>query len=329
MKKEVRIVFMGTPEFAVESLKRLVLENNNIVAVVTTPDKPAGRGLKIQESEVKKFSVANNLKVFQPENLEDDNFVDTIKKLSPDLIIVVAFRKIPDILLKIPVLGAFNLHASLLPQYRGAAPINWAIINGETETGLTTFILNDKIDSGKILLQKSVTINPEYNASMLNDVMKITGAALVSDTVKIIISGSYQSIEQEKLFKKTDLLKKAPKIFKADCKINWQSSSISIHNLIRGLSFIPGAYSEFIAPNGKFFQFKIFRSEYATMSHKNPPGFIETDNAQYLRIYTNDGLIDIKEIQVSGKKNMNIDELLRGFKLNSYWKAGHFMTNKC
>ncbi|HOY30918.1 MAG TPA: methionyl-tRNA formyltransferase [Bacteroidales bacterium] len=320
--KEVRIIFMGTPDFAVESLKRLLSERYNIVLVVTTPDKPAGRGLKIQESEVKKFSIAKGLPIYQPDNLEDEFFINTLKSLSPDLIIVVAFRKIPDIIIKIPRIAAFNLHASLLPNYRGAAPINWAIINGETETGLTTFLLNNKIDTGKIILQQRVAILPEYNASRLYDIMKISGAELVGNTVNAIIHGNYQTIEQESIIKNENYLKKAPKILKENCKINWQDSAISIHNQIRGLSYLPGAYCEFIAPDGKNFQFKIFRSEYAVIAHKMLPGLIETDSSKYLRIYTCDGYIDIKEIQLSGKKIMNINELLRGFKLTDLWKTG-------
>jgi methionyl-tRNA formyltransferase len=320
--KEVRIVFMGTPEIAVASLKRLHSEDYNIIAVVTVPDKPAGRGLKMHESEVKQFSVSNNLPVLQPENLEDPVFVDTLKQLAPDLIIVVAFRKIPDSIINIPKLGAFNLHASLLPQYRGAAPINWAIINGETQTGLTTFLLNNKIDTGKILFQKTIEILPEYNASKLYEVMKMSGAELVSDTVNSIIHGNYQAVEQEKTTENTVFLRKAPKILKENCRINWQNSVISIHNLIRGLSYSPGAYSDFSDPNGKIFQFKIYRSEYTVTAHKNALGAIETDNRKHLHIFAADGYIDIKEVQLSGKKLMNIDELLRGFKLNNLWKAG-------
>ncbi|HNW70121.1 MAG TPA: methionyl-tRNA formyltransferase [Bacteroidales bacterium] len=320
--KEVRIVFMGTPEIAVASLDQLLAEAYNIVAVVTVPDKPAGRGLKIHESEVKKFAVAHNLPVLQPENLEDPVFIDTLKQLSPDLIIVVAFRKIPDSIINIPKLGAFNLHASLLPQYRGAAPINWAIINGETQTGLTTFLLNDKIDAGKILFQKTIEILPEYNATKLYEVMKISGAGLVSDTVNSIIHGNYQAVEQEKAIQNATFLRKAPKILKENCRINWQSSVISIHNLIRGLSYVPGAYSEFTDPDGKILPFKIYRSEYTVTAHNYSPGYLETDNKQYLQIYASDGIIDIKEIQLSGKKIMKIDELLRGFKLNNLWKAG-------
>jgi len=318
---DVRIVFMGTPLIAVESLKRLINDKYNIVSVVTSPDKPAGRGLKINESEVKKFALNHNIPVLQPEKLGDEAFITQLKNLAPDLIIVVAFRKIPDEVINLPKYGAFNLHASLLPQYRGAAPINWAIINGETETGLTTFLLNSQIDAGKILLQKKIEILPEYNATALYDIMKIAGADLVSNTVKTIIYSDYQAIEQDKIAKNIAELKNAPKIFKENCKINWTESCIKIHNLIRGLSYIPGAYSEFISPERKNIAFKIYKSEYSVNSDLHAPGYIETDNCKYLHIYARDGFIDIKEIQLSGKKIMNIDELLRGFKLNNQWKA--------
>ena len=320
--KEVRIVFMGTPEIAVESLRQLHTENLNIVAVVTTPDKPAGRGLKIQESPVKKYAVENNLAVLQPEKLDSLDFINIIKQLSPDLLIVVAFRKIPDVILAIPSLGAFNLHASLLPHYRGAAPINWAIINGETQTGLTTFLLSDRIDAGKILLQKTIDIKPEYNASALYDVMKVEGAVLVSSTVNLLIRGNYQCVDQDKLVENQAFLKKAPKIFKENCKINWDATSASIHNLIRGLSYIPGAYSEYFHKNGQKIQFKILASEYTVVAHNNEAGQLETDNNKYLHVFTKDGYIDIKEIQVSGKKIMNIDELLRGFKFENHAVLG-------
>ncbi len=319
--KDVRIIFMGTPEIAVESLKRLISENYQIIAVVTTPDKPAGRGLKIKESDVKKYALANNLPVLQPENLDEEGFVNSIRDLSPDIIIVVAFRKIPDSIIDIPRLGAFNLHASLLPQYRGAAPINWAIINGETETGLTTFFLNNKIDTGKIILQKRVPILPQYNASALYDVMKKTGSELTLETVNTIIHGDYQTFEQNKIKTEDDFLRKAPKIFKEHCKINWHNDTRSIHNLIRGLSYIPGAYSELISPEGKNFLFKILQAEYSVNTEVQRPGSIETDNSKYIRIHASDGFINIKELQLSGKKIMKTDEFLRGFNLDNHWIA--------
>lgn len=317
--KDVRIIFMGTPEIAVESLKRLLAERHHIVAVVTSPDKPAGRGLQLKESEVKKFASASNLPLLQPENLEEDSFVNKISDLSPDIIIVVAFRKIPNVIIEIPKLGAFNLHASLLPQYRGAAPINWAIINGETETGLTTFFLNNKIDTGKIILQRKVPILPEYNASALYEVMKSAGSELVIETVDKIIQGDYQALEQEKIKLEEGFFRKAPKIFKEHCKINWNNSTLSIHNLIRGLSQIPGAYSELISPEGEHYLFKILQTEYSVNADIHKPGTIETDNSKYLLIFASDGFLSIKELQLSGKKIMRIEDFLRGFKLNNRW----------
>ncbi len=319
--KDVRIVFMGTPEIAVETLRQIVEEQYSIAAVVTTPDKPSGRGLKLHESAVKQFAVEQKLNVLQPDDLSDNNFIGTIKDISPDLIIVVAFRKIPDVLLEIPKIGSFNLHASLLPQYRGAAPINWAIINGETQTGLTSFLLNNKIDEGKILLQETIEIKPSYNASDLYDIMKVKGALLVLDTIKMLVGGNYKTIDQEILSDKQIILKKAPKIFKDHCRISWNEDIISIQNRIRGLSYIPGAYTELISPNNERYTLKIFRSEYTLTPHKNSAGSIETDNNKYLRIYSDNGFIDLKEVQLSGKKIMNVDMLLRGFKLNNHWQA--------
>ena len=291
--KDVRIVFMGTPEIAVETLRQIVEEQYSIAAVVTTPDKPSGRGLKLHESAVKQFAVEQKLNVLQPDDLSDNNFIGTIKDISPDLIIVVAFRKIPDVLLEIPKIGSFNLHASLLPQYRGAAPINWAIINGETQTGLTSFLLNNKIDEGKILLQETIEIKPSYNASDLYDIMKVKGALLVLDTIKMLVGGNYKTIDQEILSDKQIILKKAPKIFKDHCRISWNEDIISIQNRIRGLSYIPGAYTELISPNNERYTLKIFRSEYTLTPHKNSAGSIETDNNKYLRIYSDNGFIDL------------------------------------
>ena len=319
--KDVRIVFMGTPEIAVATLRQIVEEQYSIAAVITTPDKPSGRGLKLHESAVKQFAVEHKLNVLQPDNLSDESFISTIKDISPDLIIVVAFRKIPDVLLEIPKIGSFNLHASLLPQYRGAAPINWAIINGETQTGLTSFLLNNRIDEGKILLQETIEIKPSYNASDLYDIMKVKGALLVSDTIKMLVGGNYKTIDQEILSDKQIILKKAPKIFKDHCRISWNDDIISIQNRIRGLSYIPGAYTELISPNNERHTLKILRSEYTLTLHKNSAGSIETDNNKYLRIFSDNGFIDLKEVQLSGKKIMNVDMLLRGFKLNNHWLA--------
>lgn len=311
---------MGTPEIAAVSLKRLLTEKLNIVAVVTTPDKPAGRGLQIKESPVKKIAIENHITVFQPVNLGDAEFINTLKELDPDIFIVVAFRKIPDELLNIPKTGAFNLHASLLPQYRGAAPINWAIINGENETGLTTFFLTNKIDCGDIILQKKIEISERMIASELYDIMKVNGAELVMSTLKLIFDGSYTTVTQQKLNIGVNELKKAPKIYKENCRINWSSSCKQIFNHIRGLAYLPGAYSELLSPEGKIFVFKIYHSEYTVCTHNFEVGHLETDNSQYIKVYAADGYIDIKELQLSGKKILCTDMLLRGFKLNNSWK---------
>ncbi len=319
--KDVRIVFMGTPEIAVESLRQILQANYTVEAVVTPPDKPSGRGLHLHESAVKQFASSQHLNILQPENLSDESFIATIKEINPDIIIVVAFCKIPDILLDLPKMGSFNLHASLLPQYRGAAPINWAIMNGETQTGLSTFLLNNKIDEGKILLQKIMDIKPSYNASDLYNLMKVDGAILVLDTIKMLLSGNYNSIDQQNLSSDPLLLKKAPKIFKDHCRIDWNNDVVKIQNQIRGLSYTPGAVTELISPNETTFSLKIFRSEFHLTDKKVMQGSIETDNHKYFRIFASNGFLDLKEVQLSGKKLMKVDDLLRGFKINNQFIA--------
>jgi methionyl-tRNA formyltransferase len=318
--KDVRIVFMGTPEIAVESLQRIIQHNYTVTAVVTSGDKPAGRGLKVHESAVKQFALQMNLPLLQPENLSDDGFIEKLKNISPDLIIVVAFRKIPDEVLTIAKLGSFNLHASLLPQYRGAAPINWAIINGETQTGMTTFLLNNKIDSGDILLKRQIDIPADWNASTLHDRMKVVGADLVIETIELLIEGRSAPLTQQKLIHDPKILKKAPKISRELCKIDWNLQAFQIQNLIRGLSWKPGAYTELISPEGIIHPMKILTSEFAEVNGEYKTGKIETDNKSFLRIYCRDGYIGIKELQLSGKKQMSVEELLRGFKLNYHWQ---------
>jgi methionyl-tRNA formyltransferase len=318
--KDVRIVFMGTPEIAVESLKRIIQQNYTVAAVVTSIDKPAGRGLKVHESEVKLYALQQKLSLLQPENLSDPKFINTLKYLNPDLIIVVAFRKIPDELLNIPRLGSFNLHASLLPQYRGAAPINWAIINGETQTGMTTFLLNNKIDTGDILLQRKIDIPSSWNASLLHDRMKEVGADIVLDTIKLLIEGHSNTLSQYELINDPRLLKKAPKIFREHCRIDWNLPVHRIQNLIRGLSQKPGAFTELISPEGIIYSVKILASDYTEIKNNNKSGSVETDNKSFLRFYGCDGYVDIKELQLSGKKLMSVGELLRGFKLNYLWQ---------
>jgi methionyl-tRNA formyltransferase len=319
MNNDLRIVFMGTPEFAVSSLDRLLSARYNIIAVVTAPDKPAGRGLTLHQSDVKKYALSKGLNILQPEKLRDPDFIEELTSLKPDLQIVVAFRMLPEVIWKLPSLGTFNLHASLLPQYRGAAPINWAIINGEKETGVTTFFLNDKIDAGNIILSEAVQISPDENAGELHDRLMLSGADLVVRTVQAIQQNSYKTTEQEKLT--IDKIKSAPKIFKQDCKIDWSRTNEDVYNFIRGLSPYPGAFTEIFSEDGKKFTIKIFRSSKTIQESKTSAGSVVTDGRSYLAIATTDGLIRIEEIQLTGKKIMRIDEFLRGFPINETYRA--------
>lgn len=315
-KKDLRIVFMGTPDFAVESLRVLVENNYNIVAVVTMPDKPAGRGYKIQYSAVKKYALEQNLHLLQPEKLKDDNFISELRTLEADLQIVVAFRMLPEVVWNMPRLGTFNLHASLLPQYRGAAPINWAIINGDKETGATTFFLTHEIDTGKIILQEKIKIGDNDNAGKTHDELMVMGGRLVQKTVDAILEDKINAIAQDQLFKDESELKAAPKIFKETCRIDWNKSTKDIHNHIRGLSPYPAAWAE-LHENGKEPQsVKIYASEVIDKKHSLSVGSIQTDHKTYLYIACSDGFISVKEIQLAGKKAMKIDEMLRGYKFS-------------
>jgi methionyl-tRNA formyltransferase len=316
--RKLRIVFMGTPEFAAEILKELVAEAFNIVGVVTVPDKPAGRGQKLNESEVKKYAHTQNIKILQPEKLKNEVFIEELKSLKPDLNIVVAFRMLPEIVWNMPKLGTFNLHASLLPQYRGAAPINWAIINGETKTGLTSFLIDKEIDTGKILLKKEIEINLTDNAGDLHDRMIPHGAKLVIDTIETIANDQYKAIPQEKLIANITDLKSAPKIFKNDCRINWQMEGMKIYNFIRGLSPFPAAWTEIKRPEDeKFITLKIFESEWLQNTHNEIVGTIKADKKNLL-IAIKDGFISVKNLQLEGKKRLNIEEFLRGFKIQNH-----------
>jgi len=304
----LRILFMGTPEFAVPSLEILLREAYNIVGVITAPDKPAGRGLQLKESAVKKFALQNNLKVLQPQKLKDENFLGELRALKPDLAVVVAFRKLPEDIWTLPKLGTFNLHASLLPDYRGAAPINWALINGEKETGVTTFFITHEIDTGKIISQEKVLIGEEETAGELHDQLKVTGASVVLKTVKQIESGNVSVTEQPM----TNHFKKAPKIFTADCRIDWKKSAEEIYNLIRGLSPYPAAFTEL---NGKIL--KIFMAKKFSESHDLTGGKIYSDGKTFLRFACANGWIEATEVQLEGKKKMTAEEFLRGHRINS------------
>lgn len=311
--KDLRIVFMGTPEFAVASLDALVKAGCNIVGVITAPDKPAGRGMQLQQSAVKKYAVENGLHVLQPEKLKAPEFLAALKSLHADLQIVVAFRMLPVAVWDMPPMGSVNLHGSLLPQYRGAAPINWAVINGEKESGVTTFKLKHEIDTGDILLQQSFPIGENDTAGQVHDRMKKIGAALLVKTVKGIADGSLN--EQPQLSSAGNqpaTLHHAPKIFTETCKIDFTKSTAAVHNLIRGLSPFPGAFT-FL--NGKMC--KIYRSEKLITPIKTATGEFETDGKTFLQFACNDGYILVKELQLEGKKKMLIEDFLRGYRFTA------------
>lgn len=320
MKSNLRIVFMGTPDFAVPSLDILLKNAYNVVGVITVPDKPAGRGQQIQQSAVKLHAEKNGLKILQPEKLKDENFLNQLNQLKADLQIVVAFRMLPEVVWQMPRLGTFNLHASLLPQYRGAAPINWAIINGEKETGATTFFLKHEIDTGKIIFREKVNIAENETGGELHDQLMITGAELVLKTVKTIESGNHPQTDQSSFVKANEKLKEAPKIFKDDCKINWDKSAHDIHNFIRGLSPYPAAWSELDSPKGTKHLIKLYKATQETAHHEHKPGTIITDSKQFVKVAVKDGFIHLLELQMAGKKKLNTSEFLRGFSLNNEWK---------
>lgn len=310
----MRIVFMGTPEFAVPSL-RILLENNfEIAAVITAPDKAAGRGQQIQESAVKKFAAERGLKILQPEKLKDADFLNELKSLNADLQFVVAFRMLPEAVWNMPELGTFNLHASLLPKFRGAAPINWAIINGEKETGITTFKLQQEIDTGNILLQEKVTIGENMNAGELHDELMVRGAALVLKTAQMIREYSANNIPLPFKSQNENEVSHAPKIFKETCRINWNMPAVKIHDHIRGLSRYPGAFTELITESGKLL-LKIFASEKEYSTSEKPNGSLVCDGKTHLKIRCSDGFIVVKDLQLQGRKRMGIEEFLRGSKI--------------
>lgn len=305
----MRIVFMGTPEFAVASLEALLDAGCDIVGVVTAPDKPAGRGQVMSESAVKKFAVANQIKVLQPEKLKDPAFIENLRALRADLQVVVAFRMLPEAVWNMPPLGTINLHASLLPQYRGAAPINWAVINGETESGVTTFLLQHEIDTGNVLFTEKVSIPEDFTAGDLHDKLMNKGAGLLVKTVKAVESGKYAAQPQDHLIEGMEL-KHAPKIFKDDCRIDWNQPVGQVYNFIRGLSPYPTAFTQL---NGK--TLKIFKAQKEAINTGATPGSYQTDNKTYLKFACTDGLISVTDIQLEGKKRMSVEEFLRGVRL--------------
>lgn len=307
---------MGTPDFAVESLRCLVEGGYNVVGVITMPDKPAGRGQKVQFSPVKQYALEQGLPLLQPERLKDEAFIEALRAWQADLQIVVAFRMLPQVVWDMPRLGTFNLHASLLPQYRGAAPINWAVMNGDTETGITTFFLQHEIDTGEVIQQVKVPIAETDNVGIVHDKLMMLGGKLVVETVDAILNGSVKSIPQEEMAVVGEL-KPAPKIFKETCRIDWTRSAKQVYDFIRGLSPYPAAWTELHQPEGDALTLKVFESERFEKAHNNPVGTIDTDGKNYLHVAVSDGWIAIKSLQLPGKKRLKTDELLRGFKINN------------
>ncbi|GAB4334832.1 MAG: methionyl-tRNA formyltransferase [Flammeovirgaceae bacterium] len=306
MKKDLRIIFMGTPDFAVPSLEILVLNGWNVVAVITAPDKPAGRGLKLTASPVKETALKYQIPVLQPTNLKSPEFLEELTSYKADLQIVVAFRMLPEVVWAMPKYGTFNLHASLLPQYRGAAPINWAIINGEKETGITTFFLKQEIDTGDMILQEKEPIYFEDNVGTLYERLMNKGSKLVLKTVEMISEGNYKPIPQNMSAE----LKKAPKIFKETCQINFQKTSLEVYNFVRGLSPYPSAWTMLQGKMCKIYAVSPMEN-YSWKSQE----LLESDGKTYLYFKTSDGAVSVSALQLEGKKKMNIEEFLRGYKL--------------
>lgn len=310
--KDLRIVFMGTPDFAVASLKKLIEEGYNIVGVITAPDRPAGRGKHLAQSAVKKYALEQQLNILQPEKLKNPEFLAELKALKADLQIVVAFRMLPEVVWAMPRLGTFNLHGSLLPQYRGAAPLNWAVMNGETKTGVTTFLLDHEIDTGKILFKKEIDIWENDTVGSIHDSLMKIGAGLVVETVEALATGQYKPIPQEELAAETEI-KHAPKIFKEDCKIDWTKDLETVRNQIRGLSPYPAAWTTLVnKTSGKQTQAKVFFALHAD-GKSNVPGTIESDGKNYIKVACGNGWLQITDLQLAGKKRLKTNEFLRGF----------------
>jgi methionyl-tRNA formyltransferase len=306
MSNPLRVIFLGTPDFAVTPLKALVDAGINIVAVVTTPDKPAGRGMQLQQPPVKKFAIEHHIPVLQPAKLKAPDFIDELNSYQADLQVVIAFRMLPEVVWNMPRLGTINLHASLLPDYRGAAPINWAIINGETETGVTTFLLKHEIDTGDLIHQQKVTITPETTAGELHDILMHVGAELIVKTVKAVESGNYVPTPQKEAKDKV-----APKIFTEHCLINWNKKGAQIKNHIQGLSPYPGAFTKI---NNQIL--KIYNCSFQLANHQEIYGTMQTETGKnpYIRFAVADGWIYATDVQLQGKKRMKVEDLLRGWR---------------
>ncbi|MCQ2115483.1 MAG: methionyl-tRNA formyltransferase [Bacteroidales bacterium] len=321
---KTRIVYMGTPEFAIAPLEELLKNGYKVIAVVTVPDKASGRGLKVNESAVKKYAVEHNIPVYQPEKMKDPEFIEAMKALKPDLFVVVAFRMLPKVVWEIPKLGTFNLHAALLPQYRGAAPINWAIINGERVSGVTTFMIDDGIDTGKIMIREQVRIDENETAGSLHDKLMEVGSKVVLQTVEGLIENDIEFRLQKTFIQGDEQLRPAPKLTKELCHIKWDADTVSIRNLIRGLSPYPAAYTDMVK-DGVTTSMKIFSTTVASeeflaarMAEKGVdnfvPGTVLSDGKTYLAITTNDGALLIDELQLAGKKRMDVKAFLLGFR---------------
>lgn len=319
----MKIVYFGTPEFASSQLEAIITAGYEVAAVVTVPDKPAGRGKKLQSSDVKETALKHGLPLLQPVKLKDPDFIESLSSLNADLFVVVAFRMLPEVVWSMPPKGTFNLHASLLPQYRGAAPINHAIINGEKETGLTTFLLDKEIDTGEIIRQEKVRIEDDETAGSLHDKLMLLGNKLVVETIKMIEDGNIHSQSQDSIIQRDDLkLKPAPKIFKEDCRIDWTQDAKSLYNFIRGLSPYPAAHTQFVSNEGETMDIKIFEASLEDKTADDNDLFaVKTDGKSYLKVVLKDHCLRINVIQQAGKKAMHISDFLRGARLNEKWKV--------
>ena len=311
---------MGTPDFAVETLRLLVERGYNVVAVVTMPDKPAGRGHKIQFSPVKQYAISAGLPILQPERLKDESFIAELKSYNADLQIVVAFRMLPEVVWNMPPMGTFNLHASLLPQYRGAAPINWAVMNGDKETGITTFFLQHEIDTGKVIQQRSIPIAETDNVGDIHDRLMMLGAEMVCETVDNIIAGRVEAIPQEDMMT-DEPLRPAPKIFKETCHLDFSRYVVDLYNQVRGLSPYPAAWCEFVSPDNERYGVKIFEASYRLCQHDKNPGSINTDGKKIIEVACEGGYLQLVSLQLAGKKRLLTEELLRGFRMTDQFVA--------
>lgn len=314
----MKVVFMGTPEFAAYQLEQLILANFTVVGVVTMPDKAMGRGMKVGQSPVKELAIQNSIPVLQPEKLRDESFLQELQSWNADVFVVVAFRMLPALVWKMPVLGTLNLHASLLPQYRGAAPINWAIVNGETETGVTTFFIQEEIDTGDVLLREKVSIDPEDSAGSLHDKLMVIGSQTIINTLVGIQAGTLLPVQQDKL--QVSELKSAPKIFKETCEINWDQPSKKVIDFVRGMSPYPAAWSKVLYKDGRTQVIKVYKTALGSGSLK--PREVYSDGRTFLEVGTSDGAVSVLELQLEGKKRMDIRSFMMGFDLSTIASLG-------